>query len=186
MPRLRPIHTPIAGLMRIERDVHTDSRGHFSRLFCDTELAACGWITPVSQINHTMTHEMGAVRGMHFQHPPAAEDKMVTCLSGEIFDVAVDLRRGSPSFLKWHSEILSSENKNSLLIPKGFAHGFQTLSSDCQLVYLHSAPFDSENEGGLNPSDPMLAINWPLPIAQLSPRDAAHSMIEDDFTGIEI
>ncbi|WP_211051339.1 dTDP-4-dehydrorhamnose 3,5-epimerase family protein [Parasphingorhabdus halotolerans] len=151
--------------MRIDRHVHADSRGHFSRLFCEEELAACGWDTPVRQINETMTHEQGAVRGMHFQHPPAAEDKLVTCLSGEIFDVAVDMRRGSPTFLNWHGEILSAQNKRSLLIPKGFAHGFQALSSDCQLVYLHSAPFDSESEGACIPSTLHWRSNghYPLP-----------------------
>ena len=128
--------------------------------------------------------EQGAVRGMHFQRPPHAEMKLVTCLHGVIWDVAVDLRAGSSTFLKWHAEELSAENRRALLIPEGFAHGFQALTDNCELLYLHSAPYAREAEAGLNPGDPMLSVVWPLAIAELSSRDAQHPMLNESFAGV--
>lgn len=176
--------TPLTGVMRIRRQKLEDSRGFFSRFFCTEELGAAGFSEPIAQINHTLTRRRGAVRGLHFQHPPHAEDKLVSCLSGQIFDVAVDLRRGSPTFLQWHGEILSAENATSLLIPKGFAHGFQALSEDAELLYLHSAPYAAAAEGALNARDPALAIAWPLAFTDVSDRDASHPFITDEFTGL--
>jgi dTDP-4-dehydrorhamnose 3,5-epimerase len=176
--------TPLAGVMRIQRQRLEDARGFFSRFFCAEELAAAGFRAPVAQINHTLTRRCGSVRGLHFQHPPHAEDKLVSCLRGEIFDVAVDLRRGSPTFLQWHGEILSAQNATSLLIPKGFAHGFQTLGDDAELLYLHSAPYAAAAEGALNARDPALAIAWPLAFADVSDRDASHPFITAEFTGL--
>lgn len=172
------------GLVVIERQRQEDARGFFSRFFCATELAEAGFALPIAQINHTLTTKRGAVRGLHFQHPPHAEDKFVSCLRGEIFDVAVDLRQGSPTFLRWHAEVLSADNRKSLLIPQGFAHGFQTLSEDCELIYLHSRAYAAGFEGALNVKDPTLEIGWPLPMTDLSERDSNHSLITADFTGI--
>lgn len=183
--RFEFIPTPLAGLTLVQRMADDDARGFFSRFFCDMEFRAAGLQKPIAQINHTLTRKMGAVRGMHFQHPPHAETKIVNCLRGEIFDVAVDLRRGSPTFLCWHAEILSAENRRSLLIPEGFAHGFQTLTNDCELIYLHTAAFRPEAEGALNTADPRLAIAWPLPIDELSGRDKAHPFIGTDYGGVE-
>jgi len=101
-----------------------------------------------------------------------------------VFDVAVDLRKDSPTFLQWHAEILTADNDRSLLIPQGFAHGFQTLVDDVELLYLHSAPYAQSAEGGVSPTDPKLAIAWPLDLAELSPRDAAHPYLTNDFGGI--
>ena len=115
-----------------------------------------------------------------------AEAKVVSCLKGEIFDVAVDLRQGSPTFLRWHGEILSAGNHRSMLIREGFAHGFQTLSEDCELIYLHFAPFHSEAEGAFHVRDSKLAIAWPLTITELSDRDRAHPLIAADFSGIDL
>jgi dTDP-4-dehydrorhamnose 3,5-epimerase len=176
--------TPLAGLRVIERRRHSDERGFFGRLFCADELAPAGFDAPVAQVNQSVTRERGAVRGLHFQHAPHAEVKLVSCLRGEVFDVAVDLRRGSRTFLKWHAQRLSPGNGLSLLIPRGFAHGFQTLSDDCEMLYLHSAPYAPAAEGGVAPGDPALAIDWPLPVARLSPRDAAHPPLPPDFTGL--
>jgi len=178
--------TPLAGLTVIGRIARGDSRGFFSRFFCDLAFAEAGIPFPVRQINHTLTHQAGAVRGLHFQHPPHAEDKFVSCLRGEVFDVAVDLRRGSPTFLRWHGERLSAENRRSLLIPKGFAHGFQTLTTDCELLYLHSHPFAPDSEGALQIADPQLKIDWPLPVSEISDRDRSHAFLQSDFTGIEV
>jgi dTDP-4-dehydrorhamnose 3,5-epimerase len=123
---------------------------------------------------------------MHFQHPPHAETKFVCCLRGEVFDVAVDLRRGSPTFLLWYAEILSADNHKTLVIPEGFAHGFQTLTKDCEMLYFHTAAYQAGSEGGLNTQDPRLAIQWPLDITEQSARDMAHPMLEQDFKGVAI
>jgi dTDP-4-dehydrorhamnose 3,5-epimerase len=183
-PSLHITPTPLDGLLRIERIRHTDARGFFSRLFCADELAVCGFDTPVAQVNHSVTRHRGSVRGMHFQYPPHGEAKFVTCLRGEAFDVAVDLRRGSPTYLQWHAERLSESNARSLLIPRGFAHGFQALSNDCELLYLHSMPYVAEAEGGLNPRDDAVGIRWPLPIADISDRDAKRPAVLAGFSGL--
>ena len=184
MSRFKFIETPIEDLVVVERQFARDKRGFFSRFFCSDELAEAGFRAPVAQINHTLTSRRGAVRGLHFQHPPHAEDKFVSCLRGEIFDVAVDLRHGSPTFLRWHGELLSAGNARSLLIPKGFAHGFQTLTDDCELIYLHSKPHAPQAEGALNVNDPALNIAWPLEFTEISQRDSAHPRITDEFNGI--
>ena len=184
MSRFTILDTPIADLKIIERQQLEDSRGFLVRLFCAEELAAAGWCKPVAQINHTFTQKPGAVRGMHFQRPPHAEMKLVACLRGAIWDVALDLRAGSPTFLQWHAEVLSAANLRSLLIPEGFAHGFQALSEDCELIYLHTAVYSPEVEDGLNPKDPMLSITWPLAITELSVRDEHHPMLGHQFNGV--
>lgn len=177
--------TAIEGLKVVERLRRGDERGYLSRFFCAEELACMGFSDPIVQINHTLTTQIGAIRGMHFQFPPAAEDKFVSCLRGSVFDVAVDLRAGSPTLLHWHSEILSADNNKSLFIPKGFAHGFQTLEANCELIYLHTAYYNPSLESGLNSADPLLAISWPLPVGDISPRDRDHSHIAHDFNGIK-
>lgn len=186
MARFDFISTSLAGLTLVQRKPIEDARGYFSRFFCAAEFSLAGFTQPIAQINHTLTHKKGTVRGLHFQLPPHAEAKVVSCLKGTIFDVAVDLRKGSPTFLQWHGEVLSAENQRSLLIPHGFAHGFQTLAEECELVYLHSAPFALDAEGALNAADPKLAIAWPLPLAELSERDRAHPMIDAEFEGIAL
>jgi dTDP-4-dehydrorhamnose 3,5-epimerase len=186
LEQLEVTPTPLVGLQVIQRGRIEDVRGYFSRFFCADELRHVGFMGAVAQINQTMTHRSGAVRGMHFQNPPHAEIKLVSCLRGRVFDVAVDLRRGSPTFLSWHSVILSGENRKTLLIPEGFAHGFQTLEDDCELLYIHSKPYCPGSEGALNALDPLLAINWPLPIGEMSIRDLQHPNLEPDFPGIEL
>jgi len=184
MRRLVVEDTPLAGLKRVRRSRLGDSRGFLARLFCVDELAEAGWTGPIAQVNHTRTRARGSVRGLHFQSPPHAEKKLVHCLRGEVWDVAVDLRRGSPTFLRWHAEPLSDENGVALLIPEGFAHGLQTLADDVDMLYCHSVAYASSAEGGLHPRDPRLAIDWPLPIAALSPRDEAHAFVGADFAGL--
>jgi dTDP-4-dehydrorhamnose 3,5-epimerase len=177
--------TGLAGLMLVRRRRSEDARGHFSRLFCVQELAQLGWHRPLVQVNHSRTHRIGAVRGMHYQRPPNAEDKFVSCLHGAVFDVAVDLRQGSPTFLRWHGEVLSMANDLSLLIPQGFAHGFQVLEPESELIYMHSAAYAPASEGAVNALDPRLAIAWPLPVSELSERDRAHPLLSKDFAGLE-
>jgi dTDP-4-dehydrorhamnose 3,5-epimerase len=184
--RLEVEDTPLAGLKRVRRSRLGDERGFLARLFCADELHAAGWNAPLAQINHTHTAQRGSVRGLHFQHPPRAEKKLVHCLRGEVFDVAVDLRRGSPTFLRWHGERLSADNGVAMLIPEGFAHGLQTLADDVDMVYCHSAAFVAASEGGVHPRDARLAIDWPLPIALHSPRDGAHPWLDGAFEGITV
>jgi dTDP-4-dehydrorhamnose 3,5-epimerase len=121
---------------------------------------------------------------MHFQYPPHAETKIVSCLKGEIFDVAVDIRSDSATFLRWHGEALSAANGKSLLIPEGFAHGFQTLTDDCEVLYLHTAPYAPSKEGALNLRDPHLGITWPLAITEMSDRDRSYPFLSADFPGV--
>jgi dTDP-4-dehydrorhamnose 3,5-epimerase len=182
--RLEVVDLLPAGLKLIRRAPLEDARGSLTRMFCAEELAAAGWSKCIAQINHTRTRVRGTVRGMHFQHPPHAEMKLVSCIRGEVWDVAVDVRAGSPTFLTWHAERLSAENGCALLIPEGFAHGFQSLSPDAEMLYFHSAFYAPDAEGGLNPRDPKLAIRWPLPVADLSMKDAQLPMLTEAFTGI--
>ncbi len=176
--------TALNGLRLVQRDCVEDARGFFSRFFCADEFAPAGFDAPIAQINHTLTRQRGAVRGLHFQHPPHAEVKLVGCVRGSVFDVAVDLRKDSETFLGWHAETLSAENRRSLLIPRGFAHGFQALDDDCELLYLHSSAHAPASEGAFNALDPRLAIAWPLAFTDISARDRAHPAIEAGFTGI--
>src|SRR5690606_1383081 len=131
-------------LKLIQRPIVGDQRGHLSRLFCAEQLAAAGWSKPIAQLNHTYTARRGTIRGMHFQRPPYAETKLVSCIAGEIFDVAVDLRPDSQTYLKHHVEHLSASNRKAMMIPEGFAHGFQSLTDDVQLIYCHSAVYNAK------------------------------------------
>jgi dTDP-4-dehydrorhamnose 3,5-epimerase len=178
--------TALTGLSVLTRMHIGDSRGWFERMFCIEELQEVLGQRSVVQINRTLTQQKGSVRGMHFQHAPSAEMKFVSCLRGEVFDVAVDLRPGSATFLQWHAELLSADNRKTLVIPEGFAHGFQTLTDDCEMFYLHTAGYDPAAEGGLKPQDPALAITWPLPLTEQSPRDASHPLIVAGFTGVRL
>jgi dTDP-4-dehydrorhamnose 3,5-epimerase len=178
--------TPLSGLQVVERAPRRDQRGFLARIFCAEELAGLGWRKPVAQINHTVTLEKGTIRGMHFQQPPWAEMKLVSCLRGEVFDVAVDIRQGSPTFLKWYGLPLSAENCQALLIPEGFAHGFQTVTDNVELLYCHSAGYAREAEGGLNPSDPVLNIHWPEIITEMSEKDASRPLIDHTFQGVRL
>lgn len=186
MSRFGIVDTPISGLRIVERSPRSDERGFLTRLFCSEELQAAGWDKPIAQINQTMTRRLGAVRGLHFQFPPHAEMKLVNCIRGEVWDVAVDLRRGSPTFLKWFGASLSADNGRALLIPEGFAHGFQTLTGDCELIYFHSCAYHAESESGVHPEDPRVAVRWPRPIAEMSARDQRHPLLSPDFQGIAI
>ena len=177
---------PLKGLIRIMKRPIADSRGCFTRLFCMEEFQNIGFSKPIAQINYSRTDKKGTIRGMHFQHPPFAEDKIVTCIRGKVFDVALDIRKGSPTFLHWHGEMLSADNQTSLFIPKGFAHGFQTLVEDCQLLYAHSNCYVPGSESGLNALDSKLAINWPIEAKDMSKRDRKHPWLDETFSGIEV
>lgn len=178
--------TSISGLVVVETPPLIDRRGAFTRLYCEHELASLIGTRRIVQINHSRTATIGAVRGLHYQHLPHAEMKLVRCLKGRVWDVAVDLRHNSPTFLGWHAEELTPTNARMFVIPEGFAHGFQVLEPESELLYLHTAFYTPGAEGGLRHDDPRLAIHWPLAVTDLSARDAAHPLINSDFSGIAL
>jgi dTDP-4-dehydrorhamnose 3,5-epimerase len=178
--------TLLEALKVIRRKPVGDHRGYLERLFCTEDLCRLMNGTVIRQINHTVTAKRGAVRGMHFQFQPHAESKIVSCLRGEVFDVAVDVRSGSKTFLHWHAEVLSGSNHTSLFVPEGFAHGFQTLTEECEMLYFHTAPWHPGAEGGLNPRDPALNIAWPITVTEVSARDASHPMLTNEFAGVTL
>jgi dTDP-4-dehydrorhamnose 3,5-epimerase len=169
--------TKIAGCYRIELRPIVDPRGHFVGVF---DLAAMRDVTPsftVQRVNRSHTRTKGAIRGLHYQQPPMAEAKLVQCLRGAIFDVCVDLRPESPTYLQWAGFELSAENQELSLIPKGCAHGFQTLGPDCLVEYFSDGAYAPEHEGGLRWNDPAVGIDWPLPCAMTSQKDATWPLI---------
>lgn len=177
--------TVLAGVYLAETSYGADHRGRFGRLFCAGELDAAHAGRPIVQINHSLTRAVGAVRGLHYQTAPAGEAKWVRCLRGRVFDVAVDLRRGSLTLMRWIGVELSAEAGNALFLPEGVAHGFQVLEGDSEMLYLHTAPYTPAHEGGVRWDDPAIGVAWPLPAVDLSPRDASHPLLPADFEGID-
>lgn len=183
-PRFEIHDTPLAGLTVLQRLPRADSRGYFEQMFGAGE--SLPYDKQITQINHSFTAVRGTVRGLHYQTPPHADLKLVSCLQGEVFDVAVDLRPASPTFFYWHGEVLSAANHRTLLIPEGFAHGFQTLTDDCELLYLHTVGYHPEFERGIHVRDPRVPVAWPLAISLLSERDAAFPFLTEDFAGVSL
>jgi dTDP-4-dehydrorhamnose 3,5-epimerase len=184
MSRFEIQSTALPGVHVLERKPIGDRRGRLERMFCARDLGDVLGARGIAQINLTATAKQGTVRGMHFQRAPHAEMKFVSCLRGRIFDVALDLRRGSPTFLRWHAEELSPDNHRTLVIPEGCAHGFQALAADCEVLYFHTAAYEPSSESGVSPQDSRVAIAWPEDIAELSPRDASHPQLNADFEGL--
>jgi dTDP-4-dehydrorhamnose 3,5-epimerase len=176
--------TPLAGLYTVGLNPFRDQRGWFARYYCKNEFQESGLTAEWVQMNHSFTETKGSLRGMHFQHPPYGEIKMVRCIAGAIFDVVVDIRKDSPTFLQWFGTELSAQNQAMLYIPKGFAHGFQTLQDNTELLYHHSDYYTPAAEAGIYYKDPMLGISWPMPIADISKRDEAHPLLTKEFKGI--
>jgi len=176
--------TPLQDAFSIEPEPFEDGRGLFARVFCQQELQDILKNKNIVQINHSITKKKGAIRGMHFQYPPKAENKMVKCLRGSVFDVIIDLKKGSPTFLKCHGETLSSENMKMLYIPEGFAHGFQTLEENSELLYLHTEFYSPEHEGGVRYNDLAINISWPLDVTDISEKDQNYPLLSQDFEGI--
>ena len=178
--------TPLQDAFIIEPEPFKDDRGLFARVFCKQELQSILHDKNIVQINHSLTRQKGAIRGMHFQYPPKAEIKMVKCICGSVFDVIIDLRKGSPSFLKWHGQTLSSENMKMMYIPEGFAHGFQTLQPNSELLYLHTEFYNPEHEGSVFYDDPKIGIKWPLKVTEISDKDKRYPFLTQDFGGIQL
>lgn len=177
-------NTKLNGLFAIKLEPFQDERGRFVRVYCENELGVIGHNKKIVQINQSLNKKKGTIRGMHFQYPPKAEIKIVRCLKGSVFDVAIDLRLKSPTFLKWHGEILAEDNMMLLYIPEGFAHGFQTLENNSELLYLHTEFYNSQYEGGIAYNDPKINIKWPLEITDISERDISFKLIDEEFVGM--
>ena len=177
---------PLRGAYIIEPEPFIDDRGIFARIFCETEFGEIGHKDRIVQVNHSITKAKGAIRGLHFQHPPKAEIKIVKCISGAVFDVIVDIRKGSPTLQDWHGETLSAKNKKMMYVPEGFAHGLQTLEENAELIYFHTEFYSPNHESGLHYKDPSINIRWPLETTEISEKDSTRDFLEPGFEGIRI
>ena len=180
------ISTKLQGLYLISPKPKTDGRGYFERLYCIEEFKELGLQKPISNINRSFTKQKGTIRGLHFQYPPFQEIKIIICLKGSVYDVAVDIRKDSPTFLQWQGEILSEKTEKMIIVPEGFAHGFQTLEDNVEFMYFNTSSYSRENESGLNYGDPLLNISWPFEATEVSEKDKNHKFISSDFKGVEL
>jgi len=177
-------NTPLNGCYVIHTTPFVDRRGAFARFFCSTELKALLGNRQIVNVNFSRTEERGSIRGMHFQYPPMAEMKFVRCIKGSVYDVVIDIRKKSSTFLKWYGIILTAESMDMLCIPEGFAHGFQVLENSSEMLYLHTEYYSKIHEGSLHYADPILAIKWPLKPQVVSKKDQTHLHIDDTFKGV--
>ena len=182
MMHLHP--TPLAGLTVIETTASSDERGRFSRIFCDTALASLHPGLHFAQVNLSETRSRGTVRGLHCQHAPAMEAKLIRCLRGRVFDVAVDLRAGSPTLLQWFGIELDARQPRQIFVPEGFAHGFQALDDNVELLSMHTAAWSRESEFRLRHDEPRIGIRWPIPVTRLSDADRDAPFLLPSFDGI--
>jgi len=179
--------TKLKGAYIISPEPFQDERGFFARTFCRREFEeAIGYFKEFVQFNHSHTNRKGTLRGLHYQHPPDAEVKLIRCIRGGVYDVVVDIRQGSPTFLEHIALELTAENGKMIYVPEGFAHGFQTLAPHTELIYHHTAYYAPTSEGGLRHDDPRLGIEWPLRARGLSEKDRSHPWLSADFAGIEV
>ena len=175
--------TEVSGPVVVELEPHADARGTFARLFCRQEFDAEGLDPVVAQVSLATSARAGTVRGLHYQAEPMAESKLVRCVRGSVFDVAVDVRPDSPTYLR-HVEVeLTARSLRALYVPTGFAHGYQTCADDTEMLYVTSQLYSPTHERGLRHDDPALAITWPLPVSVISDKDARWALVADDHTG---
>ncbi len=178
--------TPLTGAYIIDLEKKGDERGFFARFFCEKEFAAAGLVTNFPQINNSLTGKRGTLRGMHYQLPGAAEVKVVRCIKGALFDVIVDLRPDSSTYKQWFGAELSAENRRMMYVPRGFAHGFLTLTDDTEAFYLVSAFYNPDKERGLRYNDRAIGIAWPFEPIEVSAKDAAWPDLNPEFHGLEL
>lgn len=176
--------TPLKSCYVIRTTPFVDQRGVFARFFCSAELKALLGNRQIVNVNLSRTLKRGSIRGMHFQYPPMAEMKFVRCISGSVYDVVIDIRKNSPTFLKWYGLELTADNMKMLCIPEGFAHGFQVQEDSSEMLYLHTEYYSKEHEGALNYADSTLAIKWPLEPQVVSEKDMNHMIVDDTFEGV--
>ena len=155
-------------------------------MFGKNEFKEIGHSKEIVNVNHSITTKKGSIRGMHFQYPPNAEIKIVRCIKGTIHDVAVDIRKNSSTFLQYHSELLSADNMKMLYIPEAFAHGFQALDDNVEMIYFTTQVYSAEKEGGIKYDDPRVGIKWPLEVTEISKKDNEFKLLDDNFKGIEV
>ena len=175
--------TKLKGAYIISLELKTDERGGFARTFCKKEFTQIGHTKEFLQINHSYNTKKGTVRGMHFQLPPFQEIKLIRCVKGIVHDVIIDLRKNSPTFLQYIKVELSDENKKMLYVPENFAHGFQTLTDHSELIYHHTAFYNSDADSGIRYDDPAIAIGWELPVLSASDKDKSYRLIDSKFEG---
>lgn len=178
------IETPIPDLFLVQSIPIADGRGMFARTFCKKEFAKINFNQEFVQFNHSFNLKKGTIRGMHFQNPPFTETKLIRCIQGKVFDVAIDIRKNSSTFLQHFAVELSAENMLSILIPKGFAHGFQTLEDNSTLIYHHTDYYTQQADAGVRYDDPATKINWQLPAVNVSDKDKNYPLIDINFKGI--
>jgi dTDP-4-dehydrorhamnose 3,5-epimerase len=177
--------TALEGAFVVALDRKEDDRGFFARAFCEREFDEHGIASTVRQANISLSHRAGTVRGMHFQYPPAAENKFIRCISGAILDVIIDLRPESSTFLHHTSVELSAANRLAFVVPPRFAHGFMSLTDDAEVLYLVSEFYTPAEEGGLRWDDPDLGIEWPRGVSVITDKDAGWPSIGDQRASIE-
>jgi dTDP-4-dehydrorhamnose 3,5-epimerase len=177
-PEMQFKQLPIAGAFLIDIEPIMDDRGFFARTWCHGEFARIGLDAELAQCNISFNAKCGTLRGMHYQVEPHAEAKLVRCIRGRIYDVVVDLRQNSPTYRNWHSEILSADNRRALFVPKGLAHGFQTLADESEVHYQMSTPYHPDCARGVRWDDPAFGITWPLAGPIMSLRDQGYPLLE--------
>jgi dTDP-4-dehydrorhamnose 3,5-epimerase len=178
--------TSLKGAFLIELNPFTDNRGLFVRTFCKKEFESIGHNQEFVQFNHSITNRKGSIRGMHYQLPPFSEIKLIRCIRGSVYDVIIDIRKNSPTFLNYCPVELSEQNMLSLYIPEGFAHGFQTLEDNSQLIYHHTAYYTPGYEAGIRYNDPAVGIKWPLSACVIAEKDMNHPLLNKSFKGIQL
>ena len=176
--------TPLPGAYLVTAEPFADERGLFARTFCKNEFAQLNHKKEFVQFNHSKTNKQGTIRGMHYQLPPHSEIKLIRCIRGSVWDVIIDIRKGSPTFLQYFAVELSEHNLLSVYVPEGFAHGFQTLEDNTQLIYHHTAYYVPGHEAGIRYNDPLVCINWPLPVSEITEKDRNHNLLDNSFKGI--
>lgn len=177
--------TILPGAYVVTLDVKEDERGLFARTFCEKEFADHGLKPAVAQCNLSFNHKAGTLRGMHYQVPPAAETKLVRCTRGAVYDVIVDLRPHSPTYLRHLGVELTEDNRKALYVPELFAHGYQTLSDAAEVIYQVSEMYMPGYERGIRHDDPLLGIQWPMPVTVISEKDASWAAMERQRAGGE-
>jgi len=174
---LKFTNTSFKDLWVIEPEIKKDDRGFFTRLFCKNEFSDINFTKEFIQENLTLTKKKGTFRGFHYQLNPYQETKLVRCINGKVLDIVIDVRKDSDTFLNSYYLELDSEKLNMLFIPEGFAHGFQTLTNNCLMLYLHTNYYNAQYERGININDPLIKCSLPLPIKNISERDKNHPFI---------
>ena len=177
---MRYIETPLKGAYIIELEPFRDSRGIFARTFCKKEFYKIGHDKEFVQFNHSATTQKGTIRGMHYQVPPSSEIKLIRCVRGNVYDVIIDIRHRSSTFLKYYAVELNEENMKMIYVPEGFVHGFQTLENNTHLIYHHTQFYYPEHERGIRYNDPATVINWPLEPVNITEKDKNYPLIDNN------